>query len=303
MKHKLVVLFGPTAVGKTALTRSLFSSGFEIINSDSIQVYEYLDIGSAKPDASLLSLIPHHLISILKPWRQYTVGDYCKDADRLCAEIADRGRIPLLTGGTAYYFRQFLFGAASTPEADPFIRQKVSRLIEENGRIWAHEELMKADPVSANRINVNDIYRVSRALEVYYQTGRPLSSFVVSKTVREDIDPVVIGLERDKKELDMRIAERVDLMFSLGLEKEIEMLMQMGAEPTWPAMQAIGYKEFFIPGLSRDEIKEKIITSSRQYAKRQMTFFRSFGALVSWFHPEDEEGIKNLLLERGIYRD
>ncbi len=303
MKHKLVVLFGPTAVGKTALTRSLFSSGFEIINSDSIQVYEYLDIGSAKPDASLLSLIPHHLISIRKPWQQYTVGDYCKDADRLCSEIADRGRVPLLTGGTAYYFRQFLFGPASTPEADPDVRKSVADLIQENGRIWAHEELMKVDPVSADRINVNDVYRVSRALEVYYQTGRPLSSFAVSKTVREDIDPVVIGLERDKSELDGRIAERVELMFSCGLEKEIEMLMQMGAESTWPAMQAIGYKEFFIPGLTKDEIKEKIITSSRQYAKRQMTFFRSFGPLVSWFHPEDEEGIRNLLSERGIYRN
>lgn len=303
MKHKLVVLFGPTAVGKTALTRSLFSSGFEIINSDSIQVYEYLDIGSAKPDASLLSLIPHHLISILKPWQQYTVGDYCKDADRLCSEIAGRKRIPLLTGGTAYYFRQFLFGAASTPEADPVIRQRVAALMQEKGKGWAHEELMKVDPASAQRINANDAYRVSRALEVYFQTGRPLSSFAVSKTVRDDIDPLVIGLERDKKELDRRIAERVELMFSSGLEKEIEMLVQMGAGPNWPAMQAIGYKEFFIPGLSKEEIKEKIITSSRQYAKRQMTFFRSFGTLVSWFHPEDEEGIRSLLSERGFYGD
>lgn len=301
MKNKLVILFGPTAVGKTALTRSLFSSGFEIINSDSIQVYEYLDIGSAKPDASLLSLIPHHLVSILKPWMQYTVGDYCKDADRIAGEISSRGAIPLLTGGTAYYFKQFLFGSAKTPEADPEIRARVASMIYENGKQWAHDELSRIDPVSASRINVNDVYRVSRALEVYMQSGRPLSSFEVSRTVRSDISPLVIGLERSKKDLDARIELRVEQMFSAGLEDEVERLKRMGAVPGWPAMQAIGYKEFFIPGLTRSEIKERIVIASRQYAKRQMTFFRSFGSLVHWFDPEDEEGIRNLLLSSGFY--
>ncbi len=289
------MLFGPTAVGKTALTGHLFSKGYEIINSDSIQVYRGLDIGSAKPDRAMLEKIPHHLVDILDPWEQFTVGDYCKAAEKISDEISIRGNVPLLTGGTAYYFRQFLYGAAETPEADPAIRAEVKALIEENGRQWAHDRLAAVDPASAARINPNDIYRISRALEVYRQTGRPLSSFPVHDSIRPELEVKIIALKRPKEELDRRIAFRVEEMFSMGLEDEVARLRSMGADLSWPAMQAIGYKEFFDPSLrTTDEIKERIILSSRQYAKRQMTFFRSFCDAV-WFSPDDEDGIRSYI--------
>ena len=297
-KKKLVVLFGPTAVGKTALTLALFKNHYEIINSDSVQVYKHLDIASAKPDKITRQTIRHHLIDILEPYEQFNVGSYCQLADSLIPEILSRGNYPLLTGGTAYYFRQFLYGVASTPEAEPDVRAKVKAEIDEKGKEWAYSYLRKIDPVSADRINPNDLYRISRAIEVYYQSGRPLSSFKVNNTIRTDLEPLIIGLHLDKKELDARIEKRVDAMFSSGLVDEIKDLKAMGALPSWPGLQAIGYKEFFIPGLSLDEIRERIIVSTRQYAKRQMTFFRSFEN-VNWFSPDDYEGISRLLEASG----
>ncbi len=297
-KKPVIVLFGPTAVGKTAITVSLFQNNFEIINSDSVQVYKGLDIASAKPDRLTQSLIPHHLIDILEPYEQFNVGEFCSRADKAIDDILSRGRYPLLTGGTAYYFRQFLYGVASTPQADESVRKRVKDMIDERGKAWAHSHLKEVDKVSAERINENDIYRISRALEVYYQSGKPLSDFKVSTEIRESIDPLIIGLALDKKILDERIAFRVDKMFSLGLVDEIERLKAMGANPSWPSMQAIGYKEFFIPGLSLDEIRERIIVATRQYAKRQMTFFRSFKD-VNWFSPDDLEGIAELVRAKG----
>ena len=128
-----MVLFGPTAVGKTALTEELFSKGFEIINADSVQVYRYLDIASAKPEKELMEKIPHHLVDIRFPWEQYNSGDFCKDAERLIKEINERGNIPLITGGTAYYFKQLLYGPSSTPESNPKTREEIQRTIEDIG--------------------------------------------------------------------------------------------------------------------------------------------------------------------------
>ena len=301
-KKKFIVLFGPTAVGKTAMTLALFSNHYEIVNSDSVQVYKHLDIASAKPDKFTLSQIRHHLIDILEPTEQFTVGTYCNMAEPLLDEIEARGNVPLLTGGTAYYFRQFLYGVASTPEADPAVRERVKAEIEQKGRTWAYEYLKIIDPLSAERINANDIYRISRAIEVYMQSGKPLSSFKVNTEVRSSLDPLIIGLHLDKTVLDKRIEQRVDQMFSSGLMDEIDRLKKMGASPSWPAMQAIGYKEFFIPGLTLSEIRDRIIVSTRQYAKRQMTFFRSFRN-VNWFSPDDYDGVRKLVRDSGFPMD
>ena len=265
-RPKAVLLFGPTAVGKTALTESLFSEGFEIINADSVQVYRRLDIGSAKPSSMLQRLIPHHLIDIREPWEDYTVGDFVHDADEAILDISSRGRIALVTGGTAYYFRHLLYGAPKTPKADPGIREHIEREIAAKGKAWAHSYLSSVDPVSAARINENDVYRVSRALEVYLAAGKPLSSFPLSDSERDDVDFIVIGLERDRKELEERIRLRVGMMFDEGLYDEIRGLMREGALPSWPAMEAIGYKEFFAAAESGEcclsTIKEDIIRSS-----------------------------------------
>ena len=298
-----MVLFGPTAVGKTALTEELFSKGFEIINADSVQVYRFLDIASAKPEKELVEKIPHHLVDIRFPWEQYNSGDFCKDAERLIKEINERGNIPLITGGTAYYFKQLLYGPSSTPESNPKTREEIQRTIDDIGLDKAYEMLMSLDMEAAKKIDKNDRYRISRALEVIKDTGRPLSSFPVSDTLREDIDFVIIGLKREKKELEDRIRKRVDIMFDSGAVREMKALLSMGADLSWPGMQGIGYREWFYAMESGEVnisiIKDMIIRSSIKYAKRQMTFFSSFSDTL-WFSPNDIEKIKGYLEERNI---
>ena len=298
-----MVLFGPTAVGKTALTEELFSKGFEIINADSVQVYRFLDIASAKPEKELVGKIPHHLVDIRFPWEQYNSGDFCKDAERLIKEINERGNIPLITGGTAYYFKQLLYGPSSTPESNPKTREEIQRTIDDIGLDKAYEMLMSLDMEAAKKIDKNDRYRISRALEVIKDTGRPLSSFPVSDTLREDIDFVIIGLKREKKELEERIRKRVDIMFDSGAVREMKALLSMGADPSWPGMQGIGYREWFYAMESGEVnisiIKDMIIRSSIKYAKRQMTFFSSFSD-TAWFSPNDTKEIKGYLEKRNI---
>ena len=298
-----MVLFGPTAVGKTALTEELFSKGFEIINADSVQVYRFLDIASAKPEKELMEKIPHHLVDIRFPWEQYNSGDFCKDAERLIKEINERGNIPLITGGTAYYFKQLLYGPSLTPESNPKTREEIQRTIDDIGLDKAYEMLMSLDMEAAKKIDKNDRYRISRALEVIKDTGRPLSSFPVSDTLREDIDFVIIGLKREKKELEDRIRKRVDIMFDSGAVREMKTLLSMGADLSWPGMQGIGYREWFNAMDSGEVnisiIKDMIIRSSIKYAKRQMTFFSSFSDTL-WFSPNDIEKIKGYLEERNI---
>ena len=300
---KAIVLFGPTAVGKTGLTEELFSKGFEIINADSVQVYRYLDIASAKPEKELVEKIPHHCVDIRFPWEQYTSGDFCIDAERLIKEINSRGNIPLITGGTAYYFRQLVYGPSLTPPSSPITREKVQREIDEKGMDWAYETLENIDSVSASRIGRSDRYRLSRALEVYRDTGRPLSSFPVSDTLRSDIDFILIGLVRPKEELEERIRLRVDIMFRSGAEEEIRKLLALGADSSWPGMQGIGYKEW-LDALESGEysistVKKEIVRKSVKYAKRQMTFFNSFES-VTWFDPRDVGSIRGYLEERGV---
>ena len=302
-ENRAVVLFGPTAVGKTALTEELFSKGFEIINADSVQVYRFLDIASAKPEKELVEKIPHHLVDIRFPWEQYNSGDFCKDAERLIKEINERGNIPLITGGTAYYFKQLLYGPSSTPESNPKTREEIQRTIDDIGLDKAYEMLMSLDMEAAKKIDKNDRYRISRALEVIKDTGRPLSSFPVSDTLREDIDFVIIGLKREKKELEERIRKRVDIMFDSGAVREMKALLSMGANLSWPGMQGIGYREWFNAIESGEVnisiIKDMIIRSSIKYAKRQMTFFSSFSDTL-WFSPNDTKEIKGYLEERNI---
>lgn len=305
-KSKAVVLFGPTAVGKTAMTEALFSRSAEIINADSVQVYRGLDIGSAKPDDGLRRLIPHHLLDIRDPWEQYTAGDFVRDAELLIPEIEARGKIPLITGGTAYYLKQLVYGPSAAPPSDALIRLSVQEEIAEKGEDWAYDYLQSIDPVSYSRIARRDIYRISRAIEVYRASGRPLSSFPVSLVPRSDIAFILICLTRDKQELDERIRLRVDQMFSQGLYEEVRRLAAMGAEPGWPAMHAIGYREFFEAAeageASLSTIRDDIIRSTRQYAKRQMTFFRSFES-CQFFHPDDIDSIRSYLALSGISTD
>ena len=303
-KNRAVVLYGATSVGKTGLTEKLFSTGYEIINADSIQVYKGLDILSAKPDKLLQKKIKHYLVDIREPWKQYTSGDFVNDSNLLISSINERGLTPLITGGTAYYLKMLCYSNVSTPKSDFAIRKDIENMISKKGTNWLYSEVERFDRVSFERINKNDIYRLSRALEVFYQTGRPLSSYSVSNTLRSDVDFLLIGLERDKIEMAERIKKRVDIMFEDGAIDEIRKLLKMGANPTWPSMQAIGYKEW-LEALESGEysltkLKDEIVKNSIKYAKRQKTFFSSFKE-TRWFHPDDCDRIEEYILRHFEY--
>lgn len=309
--NKAVFLFGPTAVGKTRLLFDFFSAIGEVVNADSVQVYRGLDIGSAKADGTITEKIPHHLIDILDPWDSYNVADFIRLADQACADIWSRGKLPVISGGTAFYFKHFMYGLSEAPQSDPETRESVQLFIRDQGLRKAHDYLKIVDPVSAARINGNDSYRISRAIEVYRASGKPLSSFALPTTPRNDMKILSIGLMREKEELKARIRERVDIMFAQGLLDEIGKLMKMGAAPSWQSMQGIGYSEFMdvmfdpvygdllktVDQLSEEDIasiREKIVSDSVHYAKRQMTFFRSF-ADVKWIDATDTQALSSIL--------
>ncbi len=275
---KAVVLTGPTGVGKTALTEEFFSRGYEIINADSVQIYRGLDIGSAKPGKSLMERIPHHLIDIRDPWESYSSGDFVRDSERAMAGIWERGNIPLITGGTMYYIKHLVYGAPAAPPSDEGIRRAVSEEIDQKGLGWAYGYLSEIDSVSAARINPNDRYRISRAIEVFRASWRPLSSYEVPSSLRSDIDFTLICLTRERAELRARIELRVDQMFRDGLYDEIRHLASIGADLSWPGIEGIGYREFFearLDGKPLPIIRDEIIKASVRYAKRQMTFASS----------------------------
>lgn len=299
-ERRVIFLFGPTGVGKTDLLFHLFNIGFSVVNADSMQVYRHLDIGSAKPSLEIRAAVPHYLVDIYDPWEQFSVGDFIRLADDACDAIEAQGKVPIISGGTAYYFKHFLYGLSEAPASDPTIRAQVARQLATWGLPWCYDRLSKVDPVSAARIHPSDAYRITRALEVYEGSGRPLSSYSLPDTPRNGMCPLIIGLQRDWEELKKRIELRVRLMFEQGLVDEIRSLIRLGAQDSWPGMQGIGYQEFFraMRGgeLSMEGIASQIVRNSRLYAKRQNTFFKSF-ANVQWMHPEDEEGIRVLVDE------
>lgn len=296
--ESVIFLFGPTGVGKTELLMDLDPEKYSVVNADSIQVYRHLDIGSAKANSQTLQAIPHYLIDIFDPWQQFSVGDFVTYADQACREIHAQGKIPVLSGGTAFYFKHFYFGLAQAPPSDEGVRLRLATEIARRGDAWAYQRLAQVDPPSAKRIHPSDMYRVSRALEVYEGSGRPLSSYSVPSEPRNGMKPLVIGLWREGDELKQRIYLRVEQMFSEGLVSEIRHLIEMGADESWPGLQGIGYKEFFQARKSGEAslsmIGSQIERNSRYYAKRQMTFFKSF-ADVLWMNPKEKGAILSLI--------
>jgi tRNA dimethylallyltransferase len=298
-----LILFGPTASGKTELLERLFAGPHplcraEIVSADSVQVYRGLDIGAAKPSATVLAALPHHLIDILNPDEQFNAGDFVRLADRACAAIHARGALPVISGGAGFYLRNFVLGLPEAPPSDPLIRKALETEFRDRGAQALMEELAACDPVSAGRIHLNDTYRLRRALEVFRSSGRPLSSFASTGAARENRPPYrfrILGLERPREEMFRRINQRCALMFRRGLPDEVRRLHEAGYGPGDPGMRAIGYREFFIeeaPGQWRldsdtDKVQELAARNSRRYAKRQITFFASIPN-VKWISAQDD---------------
>jgi tRNA dimethylallyltransferase len=304
----VLILFGPTASGKTGLARRLFGSGSkdryeaEIISADSMQVYRGMDIGTAKPTAEEWALLPHHLIDIRDPDEQFNAGDFVRLADAACADIIRRGKLPVISGGTGFYLKNFILGLPEAPPSDLETRARLKQELEEKGAAFLMEELASGDPVSAGRIHIHDEYRLLRALEVLRLSGRPLSAFQVSGAAasmtgewpgqgsgqgpgcRPRYRFLFIGLSRPREELYCRINERCAAMFRQGLAQEVRRLYEAGYTPQDPGLRAIGYREFFVPDLTEGGwrlstdlagVEALIAQNSRRYAKRQITFFAS----------------------------
>ena len=301
-KIPVIVFFAPTATGKTALTLELFGSGSlfdfknkaEILSCDSQAVYKYFDIGTAKPTPEERAAVPYHLVDFADPAIQFGLGEFMEEADRLCGEIWSRKNVPVLCGGTGFYARNFILGAPTTPESDEKIRVHIKERLAELGKESLYAELKIVDPLSARKININDEYRICRALEVFYTSGKPLSSYALPDVPRSQYEFLTIILNRDKDDLYRRIDLRVEKMFEEGLAEEIEKLKSMGYTKDTPAMKAIGYSEFFIDGLSVDQVKEKIKNDSHHYAKKQYTFMRGIPGAVT-VDADDKDRVARLV--------
>jgi tRNA dimethylallyltransferase len=293
----VVIIFGPTAVGKTHVIDILTHLAIEIINADSKQVYKYMDVGTAKPPPKVLKRIPYHLIDIVEPSYQFNAGDFVKKAEALIPEIYKRQRLPVICGGTAFYIKNFVYGLPESPKGDPRIRKQLKNEYLHRGKAELFKELQSVDPLSAQNIEPNDSYRIIRALEVFRSSGRALSSYTVPHTLRQDYKILLIGLQRKREKLYERIEKRVAWMFEHGLLKEIKILLKKGYHEHDPGLRGIGYREFF--EMQRNcttlhDVKEKIKQNSKHYAKRQITFFKSLPG-VQWIYADDIDRIKECM--------
>lgn len=285
-KIPVIVLFAPTATGKTALMKELFSpkgSHFilnaEIISADSQAVYRETDIGTAKPTKAFCKEIPHHLIDILNPCEQFNVSDFVDKADIACEQIFSKGKMPVVCGGTGFYIRNFLFGVPPTPVSDEKLRNQLKERLKKEGNESLYAELQKTDAESAKKIHINDSYRICRALEVFYLSGKTRTSYKIEQKLREKYNFLFIVLEPERKQLYDKIALRSEQMFDAGLENEIKNLIKKGYKKETPALKAIGYSEWFdfeqpFTKENVNKIKQEIIHHSCKYAKKQFTYIR-----------------------------
>lgn len=287
-KHPLVIcLMGPTASGKTTLAVELVQRfPCEIISVDSAMVYRGMDIGTAKPGEEILSIAPHRLIDICDPADPYSAGRFRDDALREMEDVIAQGKIPLLTGGTMMYFRALQQGLAGMPKADASIREDLEARAAVEGWPALHAELTKVDPVSATRINVNDSQRIQRALEVYLVSGKTITAWQgEDKSSMVNYRVLNVGLVPENRALlHERIAIRFELMLQMGLVDEVMRLYQRGdLSPALSSIRSVGYRQIwaYLAGeCSFDEMRDKAIAATRQLAKRQLTWLRTWPNLI-----------------------
>ncbi len=288
---KTWILAGPTASGKTALALALAQEvDLEIISVDSALIYRGMDIGTAKPTPVELAQVPHHLIDILDPLESYSAARFVNDAQRLMNEIRDRGRTPLLVGGTMLYIKALMEGLDDMPAADPQVRAQLDEQMRQRGPQALHAELQQVDPVTAARLAPGDTQRIQRALEIWHTTGRPLSAFHTTRSPQElaakQASTIMLSLEpNDRAWLHERIALRYRLMMEQGFIDEVIRLRSRGdLHPDLPSMRCVGYRqvwEALDAGADLNSPREleatmeRGIAATRQLAKRQITWLRS----------------------------
>ncbi|WP_339063114.1 tRNA (adenosine(37)-N6)-dimethylallyltransferase MiaA [Tepidibacillus marianensis] len=287
MKDNLLVIVGPTAVGKTDLSIGI-STRFngEIISGDSMQIYKDMNIGTAKITPEEMNGIPHYFIDQYHPDHFFTVAEFQNMAVQKITEINRRGHLPLIVGGTGLYIKsvthQYQFSKDST---DGNFRNELYEWHQIHGNEALHNRLVEMDPITAARIHINDTKRIIRALEVFYTTGKTMSQVLYEQQLQTPYHLLMIGLTMDREKLYDRINNRVDLMIQNGLVNEVKKLLEQGYDESYNSMQGIGYKEIILylkDVISLEEAIEKIKQGTRRFAKRQLSWFRNMNE-IQWY--------------------
>jgi len=305
--NKVIVIAGPTATGKTALAVRLAKelSG-EVISADSVQLYKGLDIGSAKPTKEEMMGVPHHMIDILEPYATFSVADFCARAKETIEDIKSRNRVPIIAGGTGLYISSLTDNVAfSDEEQDDSVRETLYKELDAIGKDAMYARLLKIDPEAASSIHPNNTKRVIRAIEIYEKTGKTMTQQnKASKLTKSPYDFILCALTCERALLYERIDSRVDKMVEAGLFDEVSALLKSGVDRACQSMQGIGYKEavLYLDGeMSRDEAVALIQKNSRNYAKRQLTWFRRGD--YTWFDVMSEnlyQEVRDYIGEHGI---
>lgn len=286
-KIPLIILTGPTAVGKTDLSIKIAKDlNAEIISADSMQIYEYMDVGSAKVTKEEMDGVHHYMIDEVKPDFKFSVSEFQLRADKYIDEIVEKNKLPLVTGGTGLYLNSLIYNMDfAKSDANNEIRESLRLELEEHGIDYMHEKLRSLDEESANRIHKNNTKRVIRALEVCL-SGEKMNDFSKDLKFNDKYEPIIIVLNRERDHLYERINKRVDIMLEKGLIDEVKNLLNMGYSKDLISMQGIGYKEIikYLDGeYTYDEAIEVIKRDSRRYAKRQITWFKRYES-AKWFN-------------------
>jgi tRNA dimethylallyltransferase len=308
---RVLAVLGPTASGKSALSLSLAASfDGEIINCDSTAVYRGFDIGTDKLAPEERRGIPHHLIDIADPAEAYTAARFAEDAERAIRDIHRRGRLPILVGGTGFYYRALTRGLFPGPGADEGLRERLDRVAERKGAERLHRLLQSVDPESALRIMPRDRKRLVRALEVYFSTGQPLSAhFAATRSLIADCEVMAIGVRLPAALTAERVARRVEQQFARGIVDEVRGLLASGVQPDARPLGGLVYRQVMemLRGL-RDEhaTRALIVQENRRYARRQLIWFRKEPNLI-WFEgpgerPETVQRVLDTLAARGLSR-
>ena len=303
MKRPLIVIGGPTACGKTGFSIKLAKEiGGEIISADSMQVYRYMDIGTAKVTPEEADGVPHYLIDELNPDEEYNVMLFQQKAKAYMEKIRAKGKIPILVGGTGFYINALLYDNDFTEtENDTSYREECYKLAQEKGAEVLYERLKEIDPEYAANIHANNVKRVTRALEYHYLTGQKFSEHNAEQKEKETpYDAAVIILTMDREQLYERIELRIDLMMEQGLLEEVKGLLDKGYTPDLVSMQGIGYKEFipyFKGECTLEEAVTQLKTNTRRFAKRQLTWFRRQidGLWIDMSKATGEEALEDVL--------
>ncbi|HEV2854303.1 MAG TPA: tRNA (adenosine(37)-N6)-dimethylallyltransferase MiaA [Thermoanaerobaculia bacterium] len=287
----VLAILGATATGKSELGMAVAEEfGGEILNADALQVYRGFDIGTAKPSLQERARVPHHLIDILEPHERYSAGEFARRAQEAIAEIAERGRVPVVVGGSGLYLRALFEGISPVPPGDPETRRGLRERLEAEGLGPLREELRRLDPETADRLTAGDTQRILRALEVALVSGKPLSAWISEQPFgTQRIAVIRVGLTLPRSILYDRIAGRVARMMEAGWREEVAGLLRQGFSPSLPAFQAIGYRQLvrYLEGNgSLEQAAAETIRETRRFAKRQETWFRKEPD-VTWFSAQD----------------